>query len=293
MFHNMTSSHKLVLAILFLGVAVVLVSMWVSWIAALAAGGTLLVLLWVLRGALLPPGYGANKVRVLSLTLSFALIASYGAWSHLVDALTKVAAASPDVKRVAPWLAGIDLGQGPSIALLAFFGLVVWIVNHYMADRSIGGGHPVPLVKDFPDLTFNRKLEAFCSALRQHLVTTDREANWSPDYYADLEAEVEVVPLTGAGGKRRIVDLQRAFRSDRPTQAFLVLGDPGAGKSVALRKLARDMLDEVGDTGRIPIYVNLREWLGGLNSEVQHLAAGKVPGCKAELRTNSFSLKNA
>jgi len=67
--------------------------------------------------------------------------------------------------------------------------------------------------------------------------------------------------VTGLAQKKRIVDLQRALRGDRATHAFLVLGDPGAGKSVALRKLARDMLDEVGRTGRVPIYINLREWL--------------------------------
>ena len=32
---------------------------------------------------------------------------------------------------------------------------------------------------------------------------------------------------------------------------------------------------------------------GGLKSEVQHLTAGKVPGCKAGLRTNNFSPKSA
>ena len=32
---------------------------------------------------------------------------------------------------------------------------------------------------------------------------------------------------------------------------------------------------------------------GGLKSEVQHLATGKVPRCNPELRTDSFSLKNA
>ena len=32
---------------------------------------------------------------------------------------------------------------------------------------------------------------------------------------------------------------------------------------------------------------------GGLKSEVQHLAPGKVPRCNPELRTDSFSLKNA
>jgi hypothetical protein len=33
--------------------------------------------------------------------------------------------------------------------------------------------------------------------------------------------------------------------------------------------------------------------IGGLKSEVQHLAPGKVPRCKPELRTDSFSRKNA
>jgi uncharacterized protein (DUF2147 family) len=33
--------------------------------------------------------------------------------------------------------------------------------------------------------------------------------------------------------------------------------------------------------------------VGGLKSEVQHLASGKVFRCKAELRTNNFSLRSA
>jgi DNA polymerase III delta prime subunit len=39
-----------------------------------------------------------------------------------------------------------------------------------------------------------------------------------------------------------------------------VLGDPGTGKSVAMRKLARDLIAESGRSARIPIYVNLKEW---------------------------------
>ncbi len=256
-----TSAHRLVLSTLGLSLAAVMVAYFFSGTASLLVAGTLCVLLWLLRPLLMPPGYGAMKVRTLSVLGIFGLAASYGFWSQLVDAAAKALAASPRVREVAPWIEKVDLGSGPSIGVLIFVAAGLWIVNYYMADRSIAGGHPVPMNADFPEESFQKKLDSFCSALRQHLVTTDREANWSPDYYADLEAEVEIVLMAGAAEKKRIVDLQGAMRSDRTTQAFLVLGDPGAGKSVALRKLARDMLDEVGKTGRVPIYVNLREWL--------------------------------
>ena len=261
MLNNMTSNHKLVLFLVVFVVQVVGVT-GLFWPAiAVGLAFLLCVVLWLLRGALMPPDYGANKVRTLSLTLSAALVASYGAWSSLINSLVMEVATQPEVQRLLPWLSSVDLGQGPSIGLLIFFLLIVWVVNHYMADRSIAGGHPTALAQDFPDISFRKKLDSFCSALRHDLVTTDREANWSPDYYADLEAEVEVLAMAGSRERRHIVDLQEALRAHRDTRSFLILGDPGAGKSVALRKLARDMLDEVGETGRVPIYVNLREWL--------------------------------
>lgn len=258
---SLASAHRLVLLTLALSAIAVVAAHILSGAASLLVAATLCALLWLLRPVLLPPGYGAMKVRTLSVLGIFGLAASYGFWSQLVDAGTKTLGRIPQVQQAAPWLEKVDLGSGPSVAVLVFVAIGLWIVNHYMADRTIAGGHPAPMATDFPEQTFQRKLDSFCSALRQHLVTTDREANWSPDYYADLEAEVEIVLTTGSAERRRIVDLQGALRSDRSTQAFLILGDPGAGKSVALRKLARDMLDEVGKTGRVPIYINLREWL--------------------------------
>jgi NACHT domain-containing protein len=52
-----------------------------------------------------------------------------------------------------------------------------------------------------------------------------------------------------------------------------VLGDPGAGKSVAFRKLSIEMLREVPQTGRVPIYVNLREWLPREHSGTMYATA--------------------
>jgi len=39
-----------------------------------------------------------------------------------------------------------------------------------------------------------------------------------------------------------------------------VLGEPGYGKSTALRKLANMLLAEVYKTNKIPIYINLKDW---------------------------------
>jgi predicted NACHT family NTPase len=66
--------------------------------------------------------------------------------------------------------------------------------------------------------------------------------------------------LEGRAARRRNVDLLRALRSDQRSRIFVVLGDPGTGKSVAMRKLARDLLAESSQSARIPIYVNLKEW---------------------------------
>ena len=56
------------------------------------------------------------------------------------------------------------------------------------------------------------------------------------------------------------MDLVSSIRSDKHSKFFLVFGDPGSGKSVSMRHLARLMLNEIDETGRLPIYVHLKEW---------------------------------
>jgi len=139
-------------------------------------------------------------------------------------------------------------------------------------DGTLTGIHPDPVEAEFPELKYQEKLIRFAEHLGDRLRLLDRETNWSPDYYTQLEADVEIRSSTNAISARQVTNLLSALRSDdKKSTAFLVLGDPGAGKSVALRKLAEEMCKEVSKTGRVPIYVNLREWMPVANQDGKKL----------------------
>ena len=92
------------------------------------------------------------------------------------------------------------------------------------------------------------------------LALIDKEFQFESDWFAPLHAEVEVRTRMGVD-EHRIANLLETIESDKKTPIFLVFGDPGAGKSVALRELARQGLRAASHTGVLPIYINLREWL--------------------------------
>jgi hypothetical protein len=98
---------------------------------------------------------------------------------------------------------------------------------------------------------------------------------WRDNRYAELEAEVEVRPRSRRGlffwkpsaeDVRRLPSLSDALASvtDR---VVLLEGDPGAGKSVALRHLtqakAETVMRKPTEREPIPLYVNLKEFHAG------------------------------
>ena len=125
-------------------------------------------------------------------------------------------------------------------------------------DDTAMGVHPQPAKEDRRDPEYRDRVENFCGRLKVNLDQLDEEANWSEALFVPLEAEVEV--RTGRRRQRRIAPLISALTGNRHHRFLLLLGDPGSGKSVALRKLARDLLAEVPKTGRVPVYLNLRDW---------------------------------
>ncbi len=116
-----------------------------------------------------------------------------------------------------------------------------------------------------------RRRQLFASFVESRVRDLDNKEEWSDQRFAELEAEVETVGvarrrrlfgLIGSGdGLRRERSLSRALVRSRE-KLILLQGDPGSGKSVALRFVARRMAEQAMRSPRldsvIPLYVNLK-----------------------------------
>jgi hypothetical protein len=109
----------------------------------------------------------------------------------------------------------------------------------------------------------------FADHIEREMRRLDAQEDWRDYRFADLEAEVEseasrrwtILGRSRGRGPRREKSLARALtRSDE--RLILLEGDPGAGKSVALRHLARDIAGDAMKSKNVdslvPLYVNLK-----------------------------------
>ena len=113
--------------------------------------------------------------------------------------------------------------------------------------------------EELKEKNFTERSEMFCKTLCQWLEEINRETNWNEDQFTPLEAEVEMD--NGGKRKKKYGDLIKCLKSNRRHgTVYLVLGSPGSGKSVSMRKLCLDLLKESRKTKKIPVYINLKEW---------------------------------
>jgi hypothetical protein len=116
-----------------------------------------------------------------------------------------------------------------------------------------------------------RERQHLCDVLDCRIVSLNHAESWSSIPFIDLEAEIEVegqqyssslAKLLGRStdGRRKVNRLVNAIGHSKASRILLV-GEPGSGKSVALRTLAKD-LGQLARKARgsyvIPLYVNLR-----------------------------------
>lgn len=243
---------KLLIVVLIIALMFVSLSYWTSgWQLSILVSGILCFILFLTKGVWLSDDHGKNLIRRMSLGLILLLTGTYTFWNQLLVDLLQ-----PYFQQIFP---DASLPKSaPSAIVLAFAFAVIAVVNYFMRDRTVMKEHSSPIEKEFPEKDFKVKLKQYVKILENELNNIDIETTWHDFYFTPLEAEVEVI----ANNKRqkKVTDLLKAIKSDKKNQAILILGDPGSGKSTALRKVARDLLSEVWATGKIPIYINLKEW---------------------------------
>ncbi len=218
----------------------------------------ILVLAFLLKRMFLPRISVQTRLRLTSLSLLYAASVLYFLPSSPISVFV--------IEVISEFLEPYGIGplRDPSdfnlIALLIVCGSIVGL-NIIWDSKIIA--QPARDLKDenlnISAREFGDSLNRYCVALLSELDRYDREVNWSDTEFTPLEAEVEA-ERSLAVRPRIASDLIRAIRLDPTSSVFVILGDPGSGKSVALRRLVRALCNQAQRTGIVPVYVNLREY---------------------------------
>ncbi|WP_232615605.1 NACHT domain-containing protein [Photobacterium carnosum] len=262
MFTNIDSKHKLLLLIFVIGLVTIISSYYISGILLTIISSIFILFFLYITKNIWAPVHSKNKIRMASLTIIW-LVASILLFDNKISSMITSSLLNPlfdNLLKNIPILKNIRVTDGLSSSIILIFVLFgIAIINYFMRDKSVMGEHPTSLNNEFPQKEYKDTLPSFCNVLNNNINKIDIETNWSSEYFTPLNAEVEII--TGNKKERKVTDLLKAIQSDKKSQVFLILGDPGSGKSVALRKLCSEMIKEVQKTGRIPIYINLKDWI--------------------------------
>lgn len=255
---NLESKHKLLFLIF-------IVSMF-SLISTMIFGSNVssiyvlifsLVFCFITKAVWLPDGHGTNKnIRyIVSVSLLVCTSSQYSVWNAKVsNAIISFLPEGWFLKAISETNPNIS-----SIPILIFLFGIVYVINKNALNKPVMGERQSDFDKDIPEPEFHERLKNALDALEDDMRSINKQTNWSGSLFTPLDAEVYI--KTGSGRKRKVTDLLRAMKN-KNGRAFLVLGEPGSGKSVALRKLSLDLIKEVKNAQKIPLYINLKEWVG-------------------------------
>ncbi|MDF5890349.1 NACHT domain-containing protein [Pseudomonas syringae] len=257
---QMPSNYLFFLYALFFTTASIACASFVSGALAIGLALLICVVIVLLSFTVRSPNYGATKLRMVALVSTVALAASRGGWSTAVNSAFNSLGASKHLEWLPQWVKGINFTPASTIPELVYSFAVLSVVFYFTRETSSFNSHSASTSSKVIEVP-KEEFDAFCWKLRHDLINLDNQSKWDPADYAELEAEVDVRSSHGVVRRKKVLNLQKAIRFDARLQSFLLLGVPGAGKSVALRRLGLYMLEKVNHTKRIPLYVNLREWV--------------------------------
>jgi hypothetical protein len=218
-------------------------------------GAVVLAAIYLGSSAIRPAHVSQASVQLAAITLATAAVGGYMLlpdrifFNVITDLLMSMGLP------ISPQAFSLSIIPETALAAILFTALSIVYLTRY---RPAMGFYPASLAVDFPEPGLKGKVGNLVGQLRNDLDLLDRQTDWRATEFVPLDAEVEV--FRGDRRSVSVVDLYEGLRRNRDSHLFVVLGDPGAGKSVALRNLARNLLNEVSRTGRIPVYINLKEW---------------------------------
>ena len=224
---------------------------------ALMAITAVLVLVWLTAVVWAPNWYPRWRLGTLALTILATIHVPFVYWNELPYDLVRFALQLVGISPEAVSQFGPPSNNYVPLIALAFLDVTVLGVLWAAARQTILAG---PTTRDPEELRapeYRQQLVAMARRLERQLNDIDVDTSWNDDLFTPLDAEVEI---SGRRSRRRIESLVDAIKGDRRSKLFLVLGDPGSGKSIALRRLTRLMLLQAHRTGVLPVYVNLKEW---------------------------------
>lgn len=255
----MTGRQRLFALVMIVSIIAILLGFWTrNSVEGFIIASAVCFILWATRTIWLPQNYGATSIRRYSLyvILGVATISlSVPWWQEYLNIIVWriLNETFPNI----PLRTSLLLAN-PSASIYIFVLLGVFIVNYFMRDKTAMRVHQTPAHKEFPEGTYRKDFESILKPLKEHIQQINQDTNWSTDDYTPLDAEVEI--RLEKKSIRKVSNLLSALKANSQAETFLILGDPGSGKSVSLRKLCHDLLNESLKTGKIPVYIDLRDW---------------------------------
>ena len=164
-----------------------------------------------------------------------------------------------------------------AIAIVVATILIVWLILR--SDIPEDGSTRKPTAIN------PRQLAVICRTLTDHIDKLDQELRFFD--FRTIAIDPKLEELNSTSRYVRIRSAAEVVSAAQDGHFIVVKGEPGSGKSVMLRNLARHLLQRVEAKGKIPILLNLKEW--PTPDDLSHLAlvASLDEWAKGEFRTRT------